>query len=150
MNIRHGILLCALVSFGAQAQHSSRHLLQENMPDRRPRLDVPAIVGSADRMQFIVYRLGHTRDGTASYKKFIVRNDHREDLLAAVQKLKEGQPVMQGFRDISLEDPLVEFYAGDKSVLRLFLYRDRVICSSKGDSIDLLFGDVGVKELETL
>jgi hypothetical protein len=101
-------------------------------------------------MQFIVYRLGRTTDGTTIYKKFIVRNDRREDLLAAVQKLKEGQPVMQQFRDIVLGDPLVEFYAGDKNVLRLDLFGDRIVCSSKKASIDLLFGDAGVKELENL
>lgn len=149
MNIRHCILLCALAPLGMQAQQPTR-LLQQNVPNHRPRLDVPAIVASSDRMQFIVYRLGHTRDGRTIYKKFIVRNDRREDLLVAVQKLKEGQPVMPWFGDISLGDPLVEFYAGAKRVLRLDLHGDRIICSSKEGGIILLFGDAGVKELEKL
>lgn len=139
--------LLLLFAFETLTMHA-----QENQGFKvRPPLDVPAIVEGAESMQFIVYRFAHDEKRGPLHKGFFVRNDRREDLFAIAQKLKEGRPVPQGFRNMELGYPLVEFYVGNTSVLRLHLFGDRVICSAKGKgSIDLYFGVDGAKELERL
>jgi hypothetical protein len=112
--------------------------------------DVSAAVESAESMQFLVFRNGLTADGRSTYKKFLVRNSRSADLAAAAKKLKEGREVPQGFRNITLDEPLVEFYVGETCVLRLHPLGDRIICSGNGSSIDLYFGTEGTREVEAL
>ncbi len=144
MHLRHLCLLWVFVPLAIQAQ-------EPQPSESRRSFDVLSIVLHSDRMQFVVRReKGHAANGTPLYPKSIVSDDHRVDLVAAAQKLSEGRKVAREFRTFLLADPMVEFYVGDNRVLRLDQAGDRVICSSKDASIDLFFGEEGVKGLKDL
>lgn len=80
-----------------------------------------------------------------------MQNNRRDDLLVVAKKLREGHPVPQGLRTTILGDPIATFYVGDDRVLRIFpIGNDRIICLTKDGSMDLFFGEKGMRELKEL